>query len=177
MNVLLVPGLGNSGPDHWLSHWERALRASRADLEDWDDPHPKDWVVNLDAAIAAAGQDVVLVAHSLGCAAVVHWAKGGGARSVRAALLVAPADVDSDAHVPPPARRFAPMPMGRLPFATTLAASTNDPYADFERSQEFARAWGARFVNLGPIGHINAESALGSWPKGRALLEGLVRSA
>jgi predicted alpha/beta hydrolase family esterase len=176
MNVLLVPGLGNSGPDHWLSHWEKALPASRADLGEWDDPYPQDWVANLDAAIATAGPDVVLVAHSLGCATVVRWAKGG-ARSVRAALLVAPADVDSDAHVPPAARRFAPMPMDRLPFISTVVASTNDPYADFARSEEFAHAWGARLVGLGPVGHINADSALGSWPKGRALLEGLVRSA
>ena len=176
MNVLLVPGLGNSGPDHWLSHWERALPAPRAELGDWDDPYPEGWVGNLDAAIAAAGPDVVLVAHSLGCAAVVRWAKGG-ARSVRAALLVAPADVDSDVHVPPPARSFAPMPMDRLPFAATVAASTNDPYADIERSEAFARAWGARLVNLGPLGHINADSALGSWPKGRALLQELVGRA
>lgn len=176
MNVLLVPGLGNSGPDHWLSHWERALPAPRADLGDWDDPYPQDWIANLDAAIAVAGPDVVLVAHSLGCATVVRWANGG-ARPVRAALLVAPADVDSEAHVPPPARRFAPMPMELLPFAATVVASTNDPYADIDRSEAFARAWGARLVNLGPLGHINADSALGSWPKGRALLQELVRRA
>lgn len=176
MNVLLVPGLGNSGPDHWLSHWEKALPAPRANLGDWDDPYPENWIANLDAAIASSGPQIVLVAHSLGCATVVHWARGG-ARSVRAALLVAPADVDSDAHVPPPARRFAPMPMDRLPFPATVVASTNDPYADIARSEEFARIWGARFVNLGGLGHINADSALGSWPRGRALLEELFRRA
>jgi uncharacterized protein len=173
MNVLLVPGLGNSGPDHWLSHWERALPAPRAELGDWDDPYPEEWIANLDAAIREAGRDVILVAHSLGCACTLHWAKR--AHSVRAALLVAPADVDSDAHVPPPARRFAPMPMEALPFPAMVVASTNDPYADIGRSEAFARAWGARFVNLGAFGHINADSALGSWPKGRALLQELAR--
>jgi uncharacterized protein len=178
MNVLLVPGLGNSGPDHWLSHWERALPAPRAELGDWDDPYPEAWIENLDAAVREAGRDVILVAHSLGCAATAHWAahwakRGGGA--VRAAMLVAPADVDSELHVPPPARRFAPMPMERLPFPSLVVASTNDPYADIGRSEEFARAWGARFINLGAFGHINADSALGSWPKGRALLNELAR--
>lgn len=173
MNVLLVPGLGNSGPDHWLSHWEKALPAPRAELGDWDDPYPQDWIGNLDAAIREAGRDVILVAHSLGCATTVHWAKG--AHSVRAALLVAPADVDSDLHVPPPARRFGPMPMEKLPFPAMVVASTNDPYADIRRSEAFARAWGARLVNLGALGHINADSALGSWPKGRALLQELAR--
>jgi predicted alpha/beta hydrolase family esterase len=173
MNVLLVPGLGNCGPDHWLSHWERALPAPRAELGNWDDPYPADWIANLDAAIGEAGRDVILVAHSLGCACVAHWASK--AHSVRAALLVAPAEVDSDAHVPPPARRFAPMPMERLPFLAMVVASTNDPYADIERSEVCARAWGARFVNAGALGHINANSALGSWPKGRALLQELTR--
>src|SRR5262245_33894030 len=146
MNVVLVPGLGNSGPDHWLSHWEKALPAPRAELGNWDDPYPEDWIANLDAAIREAGRDVILVAHSLGCATVAHWASK--AHSVRAALLVAPADVDSDAHVPPPARRFGPMPMDKLPFASMVVASTNDPYADIARSDAFARAWGGRFVNL-----------------------------
>jgi predicted alpha/beta hydrolase family esterase len=173
MNVLLVPGLGNSGPDHWLSHWERALPAPRAELGDWDDPYPEEWIGNLDAAIGEAGRDVILVAHSLGCACTVRWA--ANAHSVCAALLVAPADVDSDLYVPPPARRFAPMPMERLPFPSMVVASTNDPYADIGRSEEFACAWGARFVNLGALGHINADSALGSWPKGRALLNELAR--
>jgi predicted alpha/beta hydrolase family esterase len=168
MNVLLVPGLGNSGPDHWLSHWEKALPAVRAELGDWDDPHPENWIANLDAAVKEAGADVVVVAHSLGCATVAHWAKA--ARPIRGALLVAPPDVDSDAHVPPEARRFAPMPMMKLPFPAIVAASTNDPYADIERSEAFAKAWGARFVNVGALGHINAASALGTWPRGRALL-------
>ena len=174
MNVLLVPGLGNCGPDHWLSHWERALPATRAQLDDWDDPYPENWIANLETAIAEAGDDIVLVAHSLGCACVAHWAKNARP-SIRAALLVAPADVESDMHVPPPARRFAPMPMTRLPFPAIVVASTNDPYADFDRSEAFARAWGARFVNIGAKGHINADSALGTWPAGRALLNELTR--
>ena len=170
MNILLVPGLGNSGPDHWLSHWERALPAVRADLGDWDDPYPENWVANLDAAVAEAGRDIVLVAHSLGCAAVAHWAARSAHPVVKAALLVAPADVDCGAHVPSPARRFAPMPMSKLPFGSMVVASTNDPYADIARSEAFARAWGSQFVEVGALGHINADSALGTWPKGRALL-------
>lgn len=175
MNVLLVPGLGNSGRQHWLSYWERALPVPRAELGDWDDPYPDAWVTQLDAEIAAAGPDVVLVAHSLGCACVVRWAaKPRPVRGpIRAALLVAPADVDSDAHTPQEARRFGPMPMLRLPFPALVVASTNDPYADIERSEAFANAWGARFVNVGAKGHINADSALGNWPEGRALLNGL----
>ena len=173
MNVLLVPGLGNSGPDHWMSHWEKALRAHRTDFDDWDDPLPESWIPRLDVEIEAAGSDVVLVAHSLGCATIVHWAQAYS-RRVRAALLVAPPDVDSDVLVPEPVRRFAPMPMNRLPFPAIVVASTDDPYADIGRAEFFAKAWGAEFRNVGPKGHINAASNLGSWPEGRAILNRFV---
>jgi predicted alpha/beta hydrolase family esterase len=42
------------------------------------------------------------------------------------------------------------------------------------RAGEFARAWGARLVDAGPLGHINADSRLGSWAQGQALLAGLL---
>ena len=52
-----------------------------------------------------------------------------------------------------------------------LVGSRNDPYCSFERAQGLANAWGARFVDLGDSGHINAESGLADWPHGQALLQ------
>ncbi len=173
MNVLLVPGLGNSGPDHWMSHWEKALRAHRAEFDDWDDPVPESWIARLDVEIAAAGRDVILVAHSLGCATIAHWALTHRG-PVRAAVLVAPPDVDSDVHVPAVVKRFAPMPTMPLPFPAIVVASTDDPYADIGRAEVFAKNWGADFRSVGPKGHINAASNLGSWPEGRAILNRFV---
>ena len=40
-----------------------------------------------------------------------------------------------------------------------------------ERAQQMAKDWGARWVDHGHAGHINAASALGDWPQGRALLQ------
>lgn len=172
MSYLLVPGLGNSGPSHWQTYWERALPAERVDLDDWDDPSPEQWIPRLDVAVAASGPDTVLIAHSLGCALVAHWARNP--RPIRAAMLVSTADVDSDAHTPPVCRRFAPMPLEPLPFRALVVASTDDPYVSLERSRVFADAWGARFVSVGAKGHINGASTLGSWPQGRGLLAGLI---
>jgi predicted alpha/beta hydrolase family esterase len=93
---------------------------------------------------------------------------------VRAALLVATADVDSPAHTPPETRDFAPKPRARLPFPATVIASRNDPYVTLERARAFAAAWGADFVDAGAIGHINAASGLGDWPEGRRWLRALV---
>ena len=36
------------------------------------------------------------------------------------------------------------------------------------------KAWGAQFIDHGACGHINADSGLGDWPEGRALLRSLV---
>ncbi len=114
------------------------------------------------------------MAHSLGCALVAHAATRPFAAHVRAALLVAPADVDSVACTPPETRVFAPMPLSPLPFAATVVASQTDPYVTFARAQAFAAAWGADLVDAGPRGHLNADSGLGDWPEGHAILEALL---
>ena len=40
--------------------------------------------------------------------------------------------------------------------------------------QALAIAWGSRFVDLGEAGHINAETGLGDWPAGHAVLAELM---
>lgn len=65
--VLNIPGLGNSGPDHWQSRWEQRYPwFQRLDFGQWDRPDRQLWVQQLDAAIRATPSPPVLVAHSLG---------------------------------------------------------------------------------------------------------------
>jgi hypothetical protein len=64
--------------------------------------------------------------------------------------------------------------MQRLPFKSVLLGSQNDPYCSLERARAFAHAWGSEFVDYGRAGHINAESGLGDWPDGHALLKNLM---
>jgi len=174
---LIVPGLDNSGPDHWQSLWEdRRDDCRRVDLGCWSEPDRRIWTERLDAALAMTDRRVVLVAHSLGCLTISWWALGAPHERlarITGALLVAPPDVDAaDTH--PFVRRFAPAPSIVLPFPSVLVASRNDRYAAFERLEVLARAWGSRFVDAGPLGHINAASGLGDWPDGEVLLEELV---
>ncbi|MBT0961206.1 RBBP9/YdeN family alpha/beta hydrolase [Denitromonas iodatirespirans] len=174
---LVIPGLGGSGPTHWQSHWARALpQVRRVVQDDWDAPQRKAWVATLAAAVDSCRDDVVLIAHSLGCALVAHWARQHGGR-VRGALLVAPADVDSPAHTPAEVRGFAPMPLRPLPFASIVVASRNDPYVPMARARQFADCWGSRFEDIGDAGHINADAGLGNWPDGLALLDTLCAAA
>ena len=171
--ILIVPGYRNSGPGHWQTHLETQLAgARRVNMPSFDHPRPHEWIEQLDRSIATCAEPPVLVAHSLGCIAVAHWAREA-TRAVRASLLVAPCDVEKQG-VPEVLRAFAPMPFARLEFPTTVVASTNDPYLDFGRAGELAEAWGARFHVVEEGGHLNPASGYGSWSAGEALLAALL---
>jgi len=171
--VLLIPGLWNSGLEHWQSHWEAADPTfRRVEQADWETPRRADWVANLDAAIAAAGPDVVLAGHSLGCATIAHWCHEFR-RPVRGALLVAPSDVETPQY-PEGTEGFKPMPLASLPCPSIVVNSPDDPWISVDRARHFAAAWGSRYVEIAPAGHINSASKVGDWPEGRRLLDELV---
>ena len=176
---LILPGLGNSGPEHWQSYWERQDSMCRRVLQaEWDAPRCSDWIASLDDAVATETASVVLVAHSSACALVAHWARAAIAphlARVRGALLVAPSDPEGP-HYPTGPTGFEPVPLERLPFPSVVVASADDMYISLERAKGYADAWGSRFVDVGSLGHINSASGLGAWPAGYALL-GELRAA
>lgn len=178
VSVLVLPGLGGSGPGHWQTRFEQENPGfRRVEQRDWDRPVRDEWLAALEAAVTAAPAPVVLVAHSLACVLVAHWAAGGSAARVAAAMLVAPPDVEDEARVPPEARVFAPLPSDPLPFPAVVLASRNDPYCAIERACGFAALWGADFIDVGAHGHINVDSGHGSWPEGAGLLRDLIWNA
>jgi uncharacterized protein len=169
--ALVLPGINDSGPAHWQTLWEQlnpALR--RVKQRDWDNPACAEWASALDTAVADTPRPV-LIAHSLGCLLAVHWASQGR-HDIKAALLVAPPDPESDAF-PPQARGFAPLPMTPLQFPSIVLSSSNDPYCSQRRASEFARAWGSEHRCIGAFGHINGASGLGHWPAGLDILQEL----
>ncbi len=174
-SVLILPGIGNSGSDHWQSLWEKQNPAfRRVQQRDWDHPEKDEWVKAIELVVGQARGDVILVAHSLACLAVAHWASGSGKR-VKAALLVAVPDPEG-AHFPRGARGFSPVPLKPFGFSSIVVASTDDPYGSLEHSRRCADAWGARLVAVGAVGHINAQSGLGDWLEGFELLQELIAS-
>lgn len=177
--VLTVPGLGGSGPSHWQSLWEVSRPDTRrVELGMWNTPHRNAWVTKLDQAIRAVQGPVVLAAHSLGCLAVAWWAELAGqtyGAPVAGALLVAPADVDGGTHGA--LNAFAPSPSKPLPFPSILVASSDDPWAHIDHSRNLAANWGSVFVDAGPQGHLNADSDLGWWSEGQAMLDRVLDAA
>jgi len=172
--VLLLPGLHNSGPTHWQSLWQRAHGYTRVEQHSWDWPLRGDWMMQLEEAVLAH-PGAVLVAHSLGCVLVAAWAAHSlHAHRVKAALLVAPADVERP-EMQQMLYSWSPIVRERLPFPSVMATSRNDPYCSFMRASALAHAWGSSMVDCGMSGHVNAEANLGDWPEGFALLQDLLK--
>ncbi|MCU1723270.1 MULTISPECIES: alpha/beta hydrolase [Pseudomonas] len=173
IRYLIVPGWQGSPDEHWQSHWHSTLpNSARVEQADWLTPKREDWVAALEQAIAADDAPVILIAHSLGCITVSHWAAQASPallRRVRGALLVAPADVERPACAPA-LRNFAPIPMQQLPFPSQVVTSDNDPAVSAPRAMQLARAWGAEAGVLGGAGHINVKSGHRRWEQGFAYL-------
>ena len=164
-NVLILPGWQNSGPDHWQSRWECQHGYQRVEQHDWQRPLRGDWISRVEDVLLACDEPAVLIAHSLGCMTTAAWAAHSKNTSrVKAALLVAPPDTARDdlRQILP---GWAAMPLQKLPFQSVVIASSNDPWCSLERAREFAKVWGALFIDVGPCGHLNAESGLTDWPE------------
>jgi predicted alpha/beta hydrolase family esterase len=169
MNILTVPGLWNSGPQHWQTHWEAKHGWVRVQQRDFDRPDRDEWVATLDAAVRAAAEPPILAAHSLGCSLVGEWSARTGGRGVAGAFLVGPSDVEAPRY-PVEGRSFDRMPLSSLPFPSIVIASTNDEFVSVDRARAFADAWGSKLVFIGDAGHINGASGYGPWPEGERLL-------
>jgi hypothetical protein len=173
-DILIIPGLGGSGPDHWQSRWEAKLStARRVEQANWLAPRLEDWAAGIAEAVVAARRPVLLVAHSLGVTAVVHAAPHLPAGVVRGAFLVAP-PADS-VLVEAAGPDFSPLPRDPLPFPSVLVASRNDPFAPYDESEELSYAWGSRLLDAGEAGHLNIDSGHGPWPEGLMSLAGFLK--
>lgn len=169
----IIPGLGNSGPEHWQTWFEsQGPEFTRIQQKEWDAPDLADWLAHIDAALEGKElAEVILVGHSLGCATVAHWARHSGKR-IKGALLVAPSDIEAPVYTFS-ATGFAPIPLDPIPFPTIVVASMDDVWVSLERARFFADNWGSRFVNIGAAGHINALSGHHHWREGLDLLKSL----
>ena len=176
MRILIVPGLNGSGPGHWQTLWEEKYGCERVEQRDWGNPDIVEWVSTLNTVITARSERNIIVAHSLGCLAVAHWANSYPEKTgkIQSALMVAPPNVELSSYIPEKLRRFATHNV--IPFPSVLVGSENDHYMTLASVQRLADHWGSRFVNAGAVGHINPDSGHGPWPRGEALLMSLIKA-
>lgn len=175
LRYLIIPGGGGSGADHWHHRWASSLpNCSWVNQADPEGGTQAEWVATINSAVTASSTPAVLVAHSLACIAVAHWAAVHDGYAA-AALLVAPADIDDDWAEPGSLyKRFQPIPMDPLPFPSTVVASSNDPLLAEDRARSFAAAWGAEVEVAGDHLHLGSDALLDTWPAGRVYLDELV---
>ena len=171
--ILIAPGYGNSGEEHWQTYWQKENKDFvRIEQRDWFEPSADEWVETIEKYVREASGEVVVVAHSLACIALVHWAQKTNL-TLKGALLVAPPDAN-DEKLKNVVKGFSPIPLQKLPFKSIVLASTNDEYNPIGNAELFAKNWGSEFVNIGQKGHINALSNLHNWPEGRSYLSRLL---
>lgn len=180
-DILLVPGLGGSGPDHWQSRWEAKLSSARRVVQDdWDKPRLDAWRERIIEEVARATRPVILVAHSLGALAAVHaallLAKEAGAGKIKGGFLVAPPSVEVLSKIEAVDAAFLIPPATPLPFPTLVIASRDDPFSSFADSADLARHLGAELIDAGFSGHINIESGHGPWPEGLLRFAGFLKT-
>jgi hypothetical protein len=174
MREFILPGWQNSGPAHWQSRWEALHGFQRVQQADWLHPLRGDWMMRLEETVLERPGPVLLAAHSLGCQLVAAWAEHSAhSHRVAAALLVAPPDT-ARPDMPPQLSSWRRIPSTPLPFPARVLYSDDDPFCAPARAQAMAADWGAQAQSVGALGHINADSGLGDWPEGRALLRSLL---
>jgi predicted alpha/beta hydrolase family esterase len=174
--VLIVPGLR----DHVETHWQTLLAARLARVRTVPAMGREDLdcaarVEAIEREAQAVEGPLVIVAHSGGVVMVAHWARRTR-RPVLGALLVTPPDFERPMPAGYPtlaqldATGWLPVPRERLPFASIVATSRNDPLGDCARVAEMAAGWGSRLVDLGEVGHLNPASGFGPWPRAEQLI-------
>lgn len=167
IDILIVPGWTDTGPDHWQTRWQSRLKTShRVEQADWEHPDKKLWTSELLKAIASCTKPIVIVAHSLGVPTVVHAAAKLHDDRVIGAFLVAPSCETATAGIPGIDPSFTPYPRDPLPFPTLLIASRSDDFCPYDQAGDMALDWGSTLVDAGDVGHLNTASGHGPWPEG-----------
>lgn len=174
LRVLIIPGLNDSGPDHWQTWLQGQYKgAARVKQTAWDQADLLKWSDQITRVVdkSAPGTRWVAVAHSFGSLALAHHLNTRSTRAASAicsALIVAPAN---------PAKFGLDAVLRRqgLGVPAQVVGSENDPWMPLDVAREWADHWGARFHNLGQAGHINVESGHGPWPWVRYKVDQLVR--
>ena len=176
ITYVFLAGVYNSGPQHWQRLWHESMPGSVwVEHKDWEHPERDAWVSDLQAEMWQIAGPMIVIAHSLGCLLLAEWARNHDDPSLLGAFLVAVPDPHGP-RFPRGVTGFAEPASLELPCPALVIASQDDEYAPLDFARETARHWNADFLDAGRLGHINADSGVGQWEEGRALLAEFVES-
>nr|WP_282557943.1 alpha/beta hydrolase [Providencia burhodogranariea] len=167
---IIVPGYTNSGPEHWQSFLERKYaNVIRVIQDNWDSPNHHLWVKRLNETIENTIGDIILIGHSCGAVTVAQWAACSENRRVKAAILVAPADVDSELALDE-LHQQRPLSTEKLSIPSLLICSDNDEHLSYTRAHELASKWGSEIIVIEGGGHLHTAAGYGEWLEGENLI-------
>lgn len=168
--VVIVPGLRNSDEHHWQSLWQARLpNSKRIHVDDWSTPKLAAWRAGIKAELDKLDRPAVIIAHSFGTLASAAIAAEFPDK-IAALFLVAPAD-------PNKFDIAEDLPQDFLAVDAKIIASSDDPWMTETKAAYWALVWGADYLRIKNVGHINSDSNLGFWHEGVSLLQQLVHKA
>ncbi len=165
-DILLVPGLADLGPDHWLMRWKMKMSTAQVIAPD---ASAETWRNAIIDAVRESARPVVLVAHADGVFAAARSVPGFPPGKVKGGFFVAPAGSGLSSDGTGASR-------DPLPFPSALVASRNHPEAPFDEVEDLAYAWGGRLLDAGEAGAIDADSGHGPWPEGLMSFAGFMKN-
>jgi predicted alpha/beta hydrolase family esterase len=174
-SFLILHGWQNRRPEeHWQYKLASALtgrgyRVRYPQLPDPDEPVLKDWLAAIEQELHEAGSaNVVVIAHSLACAAWLHLAQSGSVHLPVARLLfVAPPSPEFLAAEPAIAE-FVPPQAGLGAIGATsatkprLACAQGDPTCSPSADQVYPGVFDVDLIPHG--GHLDMPAGYGEWP-------------
>lgn len=167
---LLVPGYTNAGPEHWQSYIENKYSNTlRIEQDDWNSPSEL-WVEKINNTINSLDSDLILLGHSCGAVAVAQWASKYQVDKVRALILVAPADVESENAIKPIITQ-RPLPTDKILYKSLVIFSENDQHLSEKRARHLAKIWGSATHLIPGAGHIHTAAGYGEWEEGEKIIE------
>lgn len=137
--ALIIPGLGNTDEQHWLSRWEQHIPgARRIRLHDWNCADWVKWRNSIIASLISIDEPVVLIAQGFGALAAASVAAEYPGK-VLATLLIDPADADGfDVRKKLP-KQSLPQP------ARIVMGGSSFTAEDHAKAAFLALSWGADF--------------------------------
>ena len=166
---LIIHGWGGSPEGHW-QHWlvdelrKRGEKVSFPILPHAHKPKRDEWLHTLGEIVSGFDEqdDLIVIAHSLGPVAWMHFERAHPELSAKRVYFVAPAPYDPGYNE---IRDFYPVRF--TPHDETkyiVIASDNDEYTPIQKVKKFFNGMDVELRILTGQGHINTAAGYGEWP-------------
>ncbi|WP_434777465.1 RBBP9/YdeN family alpha/beta hydrolase [Neisseria sp. Ec49-e6-T10] len=167
MTLLAIMDEDEPTKGHWLRFWQRNYPLSQEIICSAHKPI-SEAIASISQTITKIETKVFIVTHGFGGIALLEWAKQASLldqKQICSSLVAAPT-----LKMPLP-EHFYPITIN---FPMLIVGSNNDTLCSLSCAQDLANKINTRFYNAGNIGHINAQSNIGSWEQGMRLMQALL---